>query len=60
MVSIDQLKKLRAQNPLVPMVSWLDEGEEEIQVALPQPQPSESQVELPHPSEDCFQFLGRP
>ncbi|KAL1276762.1 hypothetical protein QQF64_036385 [Cirrhinus molitorella] len=29
MVSVDQLKKLRAQNPLVPMVSHLDRPEEE-------------------------------
>ncbi len=58
-VSIDQLKKLRAQNPPVPMLSRLDEGEEENQVALPQPQPPESQVALTQPSEGFFELLGR-
>ncbi|KAL1276761.1 hypothetical protein QQF64_036384 [Cirrhinus molitorella] len=56
MVSVDQLKKLRAQNPAVPMVSHLDRPEErqESQVALPQPQPLESQVTLPEPPDECF------
>ncbi len=58
MVSIDQLKKLIAQNPPVPMVSRLDEGEEEIQVALPQPQPSESQGGTPPSFRGLFPVFG--
>ncbi|XP_073694004.1 uncharacterized protein [Garra rufa] len=47
MVSVDQLKKLRAQNPPVPMVSHLDDPEEgeERQGTL-----------LPQTPEDCFQL----
>lgn len=38
-------------------MSRLDEGEAENQVALPQPQPPESQVALTQPSEGFFELL---
>ncbi len=50
MVSVDQLKKLRAQNPPVSMVSHLDDLEEG----------EESQVALPQPPEEHFNLPGRP
>ncbi|XP_042602142.1 uncharacterized protein LOC109081667 [Cyprinus carpio] len=59
-VSVDQLKKLRAKNPTVRLVSHMDDLEAGVasQLALPQPQPPEKQAMLPQPAEECLQFLG--